>query len=83
MTAHLIAFDKQKSCWLLEADSIWPTVSSCTQSSSRIEQHARLCAAQSLENIQPVAGWLVCVEGASKARDNPIHAGYNTIGHSS
>lgn len=30
--------------------------------------------------IQPVVGWLVCVEGAAKGRDFRIHSQYNYIG---
>lgn len=34
------------------------------------------------EEIRPVTGWLVCVEGASKGKDYAIHAEYNYIGRS-
>ncbi|MBR4018965.1 MAG: FHA domain-containing protein, partial [Clostridia bacterium] len=32
------------------------------------------------EGINPVVGWLVCVEGPAKGNDYKIHAGYNYIG---
>ena len=32
------------------------------------------------DRIQPVVGWLVCVEGAAKGRDFRIHSQYNYIG---
>lgn len=32
------------------------------------------------EGINPVVGWLVCVEGPAKGNDYRIHAGYNYIG---
>lgn len=31
-------------------------------------------------NIDPVAGWLVCVDGPKKGQDYRLHDGYNTIG---
>lgn len=30
--------------------------------------------------INPVIGWLVCVEGVEKGKDYRLHGGYNTIG---
>lgn len=30
--------------------------------------------------VQPVVGWLVCIEGAMRGNDYRIHAGYNSIG---
>lgn len=30
--------------------------------------------------IDPVVGWLVCIEGANQGRDYRIHSGYNNIG---
>ena len=32
------------------------------------------------EGINPVVGWLVCVEGPAKGNDYKIHTGYNYIG---
>ena len=32
------------------------------------------------EGIDPVAGWLVCIEGINKGRDYRVRCGYNTIG---
>ena len=34
------------------------------------------------EEVRPVTGWLVCVEGASRGKDYAIHAEYNYIGRS-
>lgn len=33
-------------------------------------------------NVEPVVGWLVCVEGANKGRDYRLHKGRNFIGRS-
>lgn len=32
------------------------------------------------EDMNPVVGWLVCIEGSSKGCDYRVHAGYNYIG---
>lgn len=32
------------------------------------------------ENVEPVTGWLVCIEGAQYGKDYKIHAGKNFIG---
>ena len=34
------------------------------------------------EEIQPVTGWLVCVEGGEKGKDYRLHSGKNFIGRS-
>ena len=37
---------------------------------------------ENIRAVPPVAGWLVCIEGASKGTDYRIHSEYNYIGRS-
>lgn len=57
-------------------------ISSCFRNSAENTEQKTIAVYFSQKNMNPIAGWLVCLEGENKGRSFEIHVGKNFVGRS-